>query len=645
MTIARWEEIKKVFNAAMEKPAGERAAFVEQACGEDLELRGEVESLLLAVRPTLVSGPVQTGGAAQVMAGATATAFSMLPLTERAGTLVGPYKLLETIGEGGFGTVFLADQTAPVRRRVALKIIKLGMDTRSVIARFEAERQALALMDHPNIAKVFDGGATESGRPYFVMEYVKGDPITLFADAHRLTLRERLELLTQVCHAVQHAHQKGIIHRDIKPSNVLVSMVDGKPLAKVIDFGIAKATGAAGGTLTEKTLFTEHRTLIGTPEYMSPEQAEGSPDIDTRADVYGLGVLMYELLTGTTPFESSRLRSAAYAEMQRIIKEEEPPSPSVRMTRDVHRDLGKLASTAAQRKVEPQKLNALMRGELDWIVMKALEKDRVRRFATPQDLAADIERHLRGEAVVAAPASAAYRVRKFVRRNKGVVLVAASISVCVVLTASISTAMWIRAEREIQFREAQIRYSEMFGSGWWDVQHDALEVGKTKMREGLVGWEKLLGGGNREVVARWAQFSELMTGHGVVEEGLSAAIHGMNLRVQNFGEADPWTIGYARQAAWAAESAGNEAAREKFLKDGAERAVKFVPLGQTVRREATWDYAAWLNVNGRATEALTFMDETVRSLEQEAGIAPDLLLTAKSHLEEIRSKAAKESGG
>jgi serine/threonine protein kinase/WD40 repeat protein len=458
MTTARWEEIKKVFNGAMEKPPAERAAFVEQACAGDAELRSEVESLLLAVRPTLVSGPVQTGGAAQVMAGATATAFSMLPLTERAGTLVGPYKLLETIGEGGFGTVFLADQTAPVRRRVALKIIKLGMDTRSVIARFEAERQALALMDHPNIAKVFDGGATESGRPYFVMEYVKGDPITLFADAHRLTLRERLGLLTQVCHAVQHAHQKGIIHRDIKPSNVLVSMVDGKPLAKVIDFGIAKATGAAGGTLTDKTLFTEHRTLIGTPEYMSPEQAEGSPDIDTRTDVYGLGVLMYELLTGTTPFESSRLRSAAYAEMQRIIREEEPPSPSVRVTRDVQRDLGKLASTAAQRKVEPQKLNALMRGELDWIVMKALDKDRSRRFATPQDLGADIERHLRGEAVVAAPASAAYRVRKFVRRNKGAALTAGAVAIT--LLVGLSATLWMARIARVEASNARAAETE-----------------------------------------------------------------------------------------------------------------------------------------------------------------------------------------
>ncbi len=457
MSTARWEQIKQVFNAAMEKPAAERAAFVDTACAGDAELRSEVDSLMRAARPTVESGggggggPVQTGGAARAMgramASATTASYAASPLTEAVGTTVGPYKLLQVIGEGGFGTVFLADQSSPVRRRVALKIIKLGMDTKQVVARFEAERQALALMDHSNIAKVFDAGSTESGRPFFVMEYVKGDPITTFADAHTLTLRERLELLTQVCLAVQHAHQKGIIHRDIKPSNVLVSMVDGKPLAKVIDFGIAKATGAAGGTLTDKTLFTEHRALIGTPEYMSPEQAEGSPDIDTRTDVYGLGVLMYELLTGTTPFEPSRLRSAAYAEMQRIIREEEPPSPSLRITRDVQRDLGKLASTAAQRKVEPQKLNALMRGELDWIVMKALDKDRGRRFATPQELAADIDRHLRGEAVVAAPASAGYRVRKFVRRNKGAVGAVSAVTVALLIGIAGMTWGLLRAER------------------------------------------------------------------------------------------------------------------------------------------------------------------------------------------------------
>jgi serine/threonine protein kinase len=485
-----FDRIRRIFAEAMERPADERPAFLDHACAGDADLRHEVDSLLHAARPTRTTGHIRTGGAARAIdavagPGAAAAAgaviaqptkFAAVPLTEKPGTIIGPYKLLEAIGEGGFGTVFLADQTAPVRRRVALKVIKLGMDTKQVVARFEAERQALALMDHPNIAKVFDAGATEltasgGGRPYFVMEYVKGDPITLFADAHRLTLRERLELFMQVCNAVQHAHQKGVIHRDIKPSNVLVSMVDGKPLAKVIDFGIAKATGAAGGTLTDKTLFTEHRALIGTPEYMSPEQAEGSPDIDTRTDVYGLGVLMYELLTGTTPFEPTRLRSAAHAEMQRIIKEEEPPSPSLRITRDVQRDLKQLATTAAQRKVEPQKLNALMRGELDWIVMKAIDKDRSRRFSTPQDLAADVDRHLRGEAVVAAPPSAAYRVRKFVRKNKGAVVTGTAVAAALLVGIAGTTWQWQRASQLVETAK------EMLGS--IVAQHAVREPGSS----------------------------------------------------------------------------------------------------------------------------------------------------------------------
>lgn len=449
------QRLREIVSRAIALPKDQREAYIAHASESDTALAAEARELVAAhdAAGSFMGSPTNKQASPPVAGPSDPTPPTpptlSAPLREGPGTRVGPYKLLELIGEGGFGSVFLADQAAPVRRRVALKIIKLGMDTRGVVARFEQERQALAMMDHPHIARVLDAGSTESGRPFFVMEYVKGDPITTFADAHKLTLRERLELLTQVCLAVQHAHHKGIIHRDIKPSNVLVSMVDGRPLAKVIDFGIAKATGGggAGGTLTDKTLFTEHRALIGTPEYMSPEQAEGSPDIDTRADVYGLGVLMYELLTGTTPFDAKRLRSAAYAEIQRIIREEEPPSPSLRMSRDIQRDVKQLADTAARRRVEPQKLNTLMRGELDWIVMKALDKDRARRFATPQDLAADIERHLRGEAVVAAPASAAYRVRKFVRRNKGAVGAGAAIAAALLIgIAGTTWGLW-KAER------------------------------------------------------------------------------------------------------------------------------------------------------------------------------------------------------
>jgi tetratricopeptide (TPR) repeat protein len=318
------------------------------------------------------------------------------------------------------GVVFMAEQTEPVQRKVALKIIKPGMDSRQVIARFEAERQALALMDHPHIAKVFEAGTTKSGRPYFVMELVKGTPITRYCDEHQLTPRERLQLLLPVCQAVQHAHQKEIIHRDLKPSNVLVAEYDDRPVAKIIDFGVAKATGPK---LTERTMFTEFGQVLGTLEYMSPEQAKlNALDIDTRSDIYALGVLLYELLTGTTPFEAKRLRQAAFDEVLRIIREEEPPRPSTRLS-----STQELPSIAAKRGLEPRKLNGLVRGELDWIAMKCLEKDRNRRYETANGLARDIEHYLHDEPVQACPPSAGYRLRKLVRRHKGPVLAAATI--------------------------------------------------------------------------------------------------------------------------------------------------------------------------------------------------------------------------
>ncbi len=445
MSNPRWEQIKSLFSAAMDLPPAERAAFLDQSCGDDKVLRAEIESLL-SKRTVDV---VRTGGA---FSNAPTATSAFAPITERPGSVIGQYKLLQQIGEGGFGTVFLAEQSKPVRRRVALKIIKLGMDTKSVIARFEAERQALALMEHPHIARVLDAGATDTGRPYFVMEYVIGDSITHFADAHKLDVRKRLELFSQVCQAVQHAHTKGVIHRDIKPGNILVSMSDGKPFAKVIDFGIAKATAAP---LTDKTLFTEHRQLIGTPEYMSPEQAEGSADIDTRTDVYALGVLLYELLTGLTPFDGARLRSAAWIEMQRIIREEDPPAPSIRLTRD----LNKLAATAAARHSLPSNLSTQIKGELDWIVMKALDKDRARRYESPNQLAADVQRHLAGEAVIAAPVSKAYRLRKFVRRNKGAAI--STGAVLFSLTAGMSIAGWAWIETNRAYDDKTKAYEDL----------------------------------------------------------------------------------------------------------------------------------------------------------------------------------------
>jgi serine/threonine protein kinase len=328
------------------------------------------------------------------------------------GTRIGPYKLLQKIGEGGMGVVYMAEQEEPVRRKVALKIIKPGLDSAQVIARFEAERQALALMDHQNIARVFDAGTTETGRPFFVMELVHGVPITRYCDENKLTPRERLELFVPVCQAIQHAHQKGIIHRDIKPSNLLVTLYDGRPVAKVIDFGVAKAIETR---LTERTLFTQFGQIVGTFEYMSPEQAEMSAlGVDTRSDIFSLGVVFYELLTGTTPLERRRLRTAAFDELLRIIREEEPPRPSMRLSSSAQA----LASISAQRGMEPAKLTRLVRGELDWIVMKCLEKDRTRRYETANALARDIQRYLADEPVEACPPSAAYRLRKFARKNR-----------------------------------------------------------------------------------------------------------------------------------------------------------------------------------------------------------------------------------
>src|SRR5436305_1810829 len=358
---------ESIFMGAVQKQTPEeRAAFLDQACANNAELRHSVDLLLNAHDK---AGHFLQGGPAN-------NQTTDQPHREAPGTVIGPYKLLQQIGEGGMGTVYMAEQSQPVQRKVALKLIKAGMDSKQVIARFEAERQALALMDHVNIARVLDAGATGSGLPYFVMELVHGVPITKYCDDNHLTPRERLGLFVPVCQAIQHAHQKGIIYRDVKPSNVLVTLYDGKPVPKVIDFGVAKATEQK---LTERTLFTQHGAMVGTLEYMSPEQAEMSAlGVDTRSDVYSLGVLLYELLTGSTPLSHKRVREAAYGEVLRMIKEEEPPRPSTRLSESGEA----LAAISVQRHMEPAKLTKLVRGELDWIVMRALEKDRNRRYET-----------------------------------------------------------------------------------------------------------------------------------------------------------------------------------------------------------------------------------------------------------------------
>ncbi len=425
-------DVKFIFGKALELAStAERAAYLDQACGEDVALRAELEGLLEAL-----------ANVGQFMSHPVGPLHGSAVSNEREETIgapIGPYKLLQKLGEGGMGTVFLAEQEQPVKRSVALKVIKAGMDSRQIIARFEQEREALAMMDHPNIARVLDAGTTDLGRPYVVMELVKGISITRFCDQERLTPRERLELFIPVCHAVQHAHQKGIIHRDLKPSNVLIALYDGRPVPKVIDFGVAKAIGR---TMAERTLFTEVGVLVGTMEYMAPEQAElNNLDIDTRADIYSLGIILYELLTGAPPFTSKQLQEAGFAEMLRFIKEVEPPKPSTKLSSSEE-----LPSIAATRKLEPKSLTKLVTGELDWIVMKCLEKERGRRYDAANGLARDIQRYLDDEPVEAGPPSRGYRLRKFLKRNKAPVL-AVSIIFLLLVGGIVGTTLGLMRER------------------------------------------------------------------------------------------------------------------------------------------------------------------------------------------------------
>jgi len=426
-----------VLNAALELRPAERAAYLDEACAGDAALRQQVEDLLRA--DAAAEGFLEAPPAGL---GVGRTVRLSVPPTEKPGDKIGHYKLLQQIGEGGCGVVYMAEQEEPVRRRVALKVIKLGMDTKQVIARFDAERQALALMDHPNIAKVLEAGATETGRPYFVMELVRGIKITDFCDEHKLSTTERLKLFIQVCQAIQHAHQKGIIHRDIKPSNILVTINDGVPVPKVIDFGIAKATQ---GRLTDQTLFTAFEQFIGTPAYMSPEQAVmTSLDIDTRSDIYSLGVLLYELLTGCTPFDANELLQSGLDAMRRTIREKEPPRPSTRLSTMA---ADALMTTAKHCHTDAPKLLHAVRGDLDWIVMKCLEKDRARRYETANGVAMDITRHLNCEPVVARPPSRLYEFQKTVRRHK--FGFAAGTAVITVLAVGVLVSTWqaIRATR------------------------------------------------------------------------------------------------------------------------------------------------------------------------------------------------------
>jgi serine/threonine protein kinase len=619
----------------------------------------------------------------------TAPASDAAAMGIAAGMSVGPYKLLQLIGEGGFGSVFMAEQSTPVHRRVALKIIKLGMDTRQVIARFEAERQALAMMDHPNIARVLDAGATDTGRPYFVMELVKGTPITKYADKERLTIPQRLDLFQQVCHAVQHAHTKGVMHRDLKPSNILVSTHDGKPFAKVIDFGIAKATDHR---LTEKTLFTDFQAMIGTPEYMSPEQAEGSLDIDTRTDIYSLGVLLYELLCGVTPFDSRQLRSAAYAEMARIIREVEPMKPSTMVStafggtalravsdsggtgfqpvsadapndapaqvphHPQHRsETGATSATdfpdslAKSRQTDLKSLTKQLKGDLDWIVMKALEKDRKRRYESASALSADIQRHLTGEAVLAAAPTVRYRMSKFARKNRAAVITIAAVALSLLIGTGVAVWGWIEANSALRdlhaankVMERQGQLLQQFGLGWNQFQSGRQSDGIGNMRSAVVNLESLLGGANREVVAKWAHFGELMVGSGQFKEGMSAYQHSLDLRFRNYGEADVWTIGFHNQIAGGAGAAGDLAGQRRYLERGASLARAHLPPGDLTRTDVLWSLAWWYLHNEKSL-ALPAFQEMAASLEAETPQRLDLIKAISTQIDALQSEVSSKT--
>jgi len=471
MTQLNTDRLPQLIDILLELPAESRASAAEAICGGDSRV---LTLLLEAVSPEAqLSLESRIAGLPRPNSRPALTAAASSVVTDEPGDRIGPFQLMERLGEGGFGEVYAAEQRDPVRRRVALKIIKVGMDTRQVVARFEAERQALALMDHPNIAKVFDAGATAGGRPYFVMELIRGVPITQYCDENRLSPRERLRLMIPVCRAIQHAHQKGVIHRDIKPGNVLVTILDGEPVPKVIDFGVAKAVSTP---LTDKTIYTQFRQMIGTPAYMSPEQfLLAGADVDTRSDVYALGVLLYELMAGVLPFETDTLLKEGLDQVQKIVRESDPPTPSAKVAT---LNAQQRSSIAQQRRLQPDRLGGSIRGEVDWMVMKAIDKDRSRRYQSASEFADDISRHLQGDPVSASPPSTAYRVRKLVRRHRGAFILGTAVVLGLLgtLTATImGVYLEAKARRSAEDNERLANVQRTKAEGRAKVAEAALE--------------------------------------------------------------------------------------------------------------------------------------------------------------------------
>jgi len=571
----RWTRIWSLFDEAIRLPVSRRDAFLEEACGGDVALQSEAQHLLgcadriegFPEKPLVEQARClwqATRGEDSAISAKESPGVSSMTTQPPDPSLrtqrIGPYHLLQKVGEGGMGEVWLAEQTEPVRRKVALKLIKTGMDTRQVINRFEAERQALALMDHPAIAKVYDAGETPWRLPYFAMEYVAGEPLTVYCDRHRLPMAPRLELFARVCEGVQHAHQKGIIHRDLKPSNVLVAMQDGKPVPKIIDFGVAKATAQR---LTEKTMFTELGVLIGTLEYMSPEQADLTAlGVDTRTDVYALGVMLYELLTGALPFESKALREAGYEEMRRRIREVDPPRPSTRVA-----TLGSAsAESARNRATEPGRLAGQLRGDLDWITMKALEKDRTRRYGSPAELAADLGRYERHEPVLAGPPGSGYRARKFVRRHR--VGVAAG-AVVILALAGFGIVMAVQARRIGREYTRAEKVSE-FLVNLFDVSDPRQARGNAVtareiLDKGVDRIQKELSGEPLMMAQLMLTMGRVYATLGLYEQAEPLVRRSLQIQQQLSGDDDPGTLASLDVLAWLTGLEGHNAEAERLF--------------------------------------------------------------------------------